>query len=533
MSTERVILLSGHISSGKSTLANGLAQRYHMSIFKTREVLLKRVKGHSQNRRNLQFEGDKLDKKTKGAWIIDELLRWLPPHSSDSAIIVDSIRTSDQASSLRDAFGSRVVHVHLTAPFEELGKRYTSRPGTEGTQGYSDALQNETESHVDDLADIADVVIDTKRCSPEDVLVRAASHLKLNPDMLGFVDVVVGGQYGSEGKGQIAAYLSGEYDLLLRVGGPNAGHKVYEEPEPFTHHQLPSGTRRCEVPLLIGPGAAINVEKLLEEVAKCKVGCDRLRIDPNTMIITKADITAEKRNINSIGSTTQGVGVAMSRRITGRLKSKPPLLARDIPMLRPYLGSALETLADVFSKGGRVLLEGTQGAGLSLYHGFYPHVTSRDTNVSGCLAEAGIPPSRVRRIVMVCRTYPIRVESPVGGSSGPMSQEITMEEISRRSEKSVAEIQQTEITSTTYRKRRIGEFEWDLLRKATLLNGPTDIALTFADYLSAKNERARRFEQLTEETIRFVQEVERVAGVSVSLITTGFNYRSIIDRRSW
>lgn len=533
MRTERVILLSGHISSGKSTLANGLAQRYSMNIFKTRNVLLKRVQEHNQNRKNLQLAGDKLDKKTKGSWIIDGLLKWLPTNSSDLAIIVDSIRTSDQAASLRAAFGSRVVHVHLIAPIEELEKRFASRPGTEGTQGYSDALQNVTESQVDNLADIADVVIDTKRCAPKDVLVRAASYLKLNPDMLGFVDVVIGGQYGSEGKGQIAGYLSGEYDLLVRVGGPNAGHKVYEEPEPFTHHQLPSGTRRCEVPLLIGPGATINVEKFLEEVAQCKVGCDRLQIDPNTMIITKADIAAEKRSNNSIGSTAQGVGIAMSRRITGRLKSKPPLLARDIALLQPYLGSALETLTDIFSRGGRVLLEGTQGAGLSLYHGFYPHVTSRDTNVSGCLAESGIPPSRVRRIVMVCRTYPIRVESPVGGSSGPMSQEITMEEIARRSGKSVAEIQHNEITSTTYRKRRIGEFEWDLLRKATLLNGPTDVALTFADYLSAKNEKAKRFEQLTEETIRFVQEVERVAGVPVSLITTGFNYRSIIDRRSW
>ena len=275
MKTERVILLSGHISSGKSTLANGLAQRYGMNIFKTRDVLLRRVKELNQNRINLQLAGDKLDKKTKGSWIIDALLRWLPSHSSDLAIIVDSIRTSDQASSLRSAFGSRVIHVHLITPLEELEKRFASRPGTEGIKGYSDALQNETESHVDDLADIADVVIDTKRCSPEDVLVRAASHLKLNPDMLGFVDVVVGGQYGSEGKGQIAAYLSGEYDLLVRVGGPNAGHKVYEEPEPFTHHQLPSGTRRCEVPLLIGPGATINVEKLLEEVAKCKVDCDQ------------------------------------------------------------------------------------------------------------------------------------------------------------------------------------------------------------------------------------------------------------------
>ena len=134
---------------------------------------------------------------------------------------------------------------------------------------------------------------------------------------------------------------------------------------------------------------------------------------------------------------------------------------------------------------------------------------------------------------MVCRTYPIRVESPIGGTSGPMSQELTAKEISERSGKDLKEIEKTEITSTTHRKRRFGEFDWVLLRKAALLNGPTDIALTFADYLSAKNENARRFEQLEPDTISFIHEVERVADARVSLIATGFNNRSIIDRRSW
>jgi adenylosuccinate synthase len=74
---------------------------------------------------------------------------------------------------------------------------------------------------------------------------------------------------------------------------------------------------------------------------------------------------------------------------------------------------------------------------VSIHHGTYPHVTSRDTTVSGCLADAGIPPSLVRRIVMVCRTYPIRVESPEGGWSDPMSQEITLEEVSKRDQVSI------------------------------------------------------------------------------------------------
>jgi adenylosuccinate synthase len=77
------------------------------------------------------------------------------------------------------------------------------------------------------------------------------------------------------------------------------------------------------------------------------------------------------------------------------------------------------------------------------------------------------------------------------------------------------------------------EFDWELLRRAASLNGPTDVALTFSDYLSVKNRDARRFEQLSEETIRFIEEIERVAGAPVSLISTRFHSRRIIDRRSW
>ncbi|GAI56309.1 unnamed protein product, partial [marine sediment metagenome] len=195
----------------------------------------------------------------------------------------------------------------------------------------------------------------------------------------------------------------------------------------------------------------------------------------------------------SIGSTKQGVGAATARRILER--DSGPSLARDIPELKPYLDCALEVLEDTFSRNGRVLLEGTQGTGLSLYHGDYPYVTSRDTTVAGCLAEAGIAPNRVRRVVMVCRTYPIRVESPADGTSGPMSQEITWTKVGRRSGKDPKKLRQAEMTSTTQRQRRVGEFDWDLLRRATLLNGPTDVALTFTDYLSKKNADAKRFEQ--------------------------------------
>jgi len=251
------------------------------------------------------------------------------------------------------------------------------------------------------------------------------------------------------------------------------------------------------------------------------------------MIISNADIKKEEKGKTTIGSTGQGVGAAMTRRISGRLSKTPPRMARDIPELQPYRHYAVDILSEAYLEGGRILLEGTQGTSLSLYHGSYPHVTSRDTTVSGCLAEAGIPWNRVRRAIMVCRTYPIRVENPEGGSSGHMSQEITWEEVGRRSGINARKLRETERTSTTDRPRRVGEFDWNLLRKSTLLNGPTDIALTFTDYLYKENRQAMRFDQLHEDTINFIQEVELITGAPVSLIATGFSDRCIIDRRRW
>jgi adenylosuccinate synthase len=147
----------------------------------------------------------------------------------------------------------------------------------------------------------------------------------------------------------------------------------------------------------------------------------------------------------------------------------------------------------------------------------------------------GISPSRVRRVIMVCRTYPIRVQSPAGKgkTSGPMSQPTNWTEISRRSGIELKEFRRVEKGSVSKKKRRVGEFDWDLLRRSAELNGATDIALTFVDYLDIKNRDARRFDQLQPETIRFIEEVERVSGAPVSLISTRFHLRSVIDRRAW
>ncbi len=114
-----------------------------------------------------------------------------------------------------------------------------------------------------------------------------------------------------------------------------------------------------------------------------------------------------------------------------------------------------------------------------------------------------------------------------------MKLKISYHELSKRSGIAVAELKATERTTTTNRQRKLAEFDWEQLRRSVLLNGPTDIALTFVDYLDIKNRDAFRFDQLTIETLRFIEEVERVSGKPVTLISTKFDWRNVIDRRSW
>ncbi len=532
-----IVLLSGSVAAGKSTLSKLLEEEFGFVIVKTWQLLLSRFPEADQDRNTLQELGEKLDAQTSGGWVLEELARVVRKASPDARFVVDAVRMQGQIDEIRRGFGNRVKHIHLQAPREELVSRYKLRRGGPISElaSYDDVLKNATERDVFHLADAADIVVDTKQNTTNDVLVRAACHLGLyGRGYERVVDVLVGGQYGSEGKGQVAAYIAPEYDVLVRVGGPNAGHKVYEDPEPFTFHSLPSGTRVSEAKIVIGAGAVIGVDSIWREISACQLDVSRLTIDPQVMVISDEDIAREESLVRSIGSTGQGVGAATARRILDR-GINHVTLAEHVKKLRPFVRPAREVIEEACRNRSRILLEGTQGTGLSLFHGHYPHVTSRDTTVAGCLAEAGISPSRVRKVIMVCRTYPIRVQNPEegGGTSGYMSQEISFAEIARRSGIGESELRKTETTSTTKKKRRISEFDWVLLKRASELNAPTDVALTFADYINKENRDARRFEQLTKETVQFIQEVERVSEAPVSLISTRFHHRSIIDRRCW
>jgi adenylosuccinate synthase len=533
----RIVILSGPVSAGKSTLAKMLSERYSATIIKTRDLIRKQLPHVKEERSALQRAGEKLDRQDGGAWVKNSLVRFIEDNVVGSAargfFVVDSARIFGQVKSIREAYGTAVHHIHVDASDEVLAKRYAERDGkTKEFESYQNVRRSRTEREVRRLADLADTVVATDRCTPEAVLVRSIALLGLYSRVsTPLVDVLIGGQYGSEGKGNVVGHIAPEYSLLVRVGGPNAGHKVFAEPEPEAYFHLPSGTERApRAQLLLGAGSVIYPRKLMQEIATHRIEADRLTIDPLAMIIEDADIKGEKELVDTISSTGQGVGAATARKIMGRSgKTSPPVrLAKDIAELRPFVRESQPILESAFIRGERILLEGTQGTSLSLHHGLYPHVTSRETSVAGCLADAGIAPTRVRRVIMVCRTYPIRV----GGSSGDMKLEIKYEELARRSGIDINELLKTEATTTTKRQRRLAEFDWEQLRRSTLLNGPTDIALTFVDYLDKANRAAFRFDQLSTDTVRFIEEVERVSGVPVSLISTNFHWRNIIDRRS-
>ena len=536
------MLLSGPVGAGKSTLARRLSERFGATHIVTRDLMKQRAqaagKTFPDDRAGLQKVGEELDKATCGAWVADDLAAVLLRQDRDALVVIDAVRIASQVEAVRTAFGRDVVHVHIHAPRDTLMQRYEARRSMDSEivelSSYEDVERDPTEARIGDLKRDADVVIDSQQSSPADVEVRAAAKLGLFGSSLTKVDVIIGGQFGSEGKGNIAFYMARDYDLLVRVGGPNAGHTV-PLPTPFTHRLLPSGTRANEsAHLLIGPGAVLDLDVILKEIGDCQVEVDRLSIDPNAMMISPEDIKAEGALVEKIGSTGRGVGAATARRIMGRAAVCPPVqLASDVTALRPYIRSAEAVLGSAYKKGDRILLEGTQGTGLSLYHGPYPHVTSRDTTVAGCLAEAGIAPLRVGRVVLVCRTYPIRVQNGSAGTSGPMSQEISLEYVANRSGIPLQELEETEKGSVSGKQRRVSEFDWVQLRRAVELNGATDIALTFADYLDIKNRNARRFDQLTQPTMQFIEEIEQVAGIPVSLIATRFEARSVIDRRQW
>ncbi len=208
----RIILLSGPISSGKSNVGEMLASRSQFVRFKTNQLIKTLLPDTPDERAEMQAAGEKLDRQRGGQWLCDALVRQVSELAQDASIAVDAVRTKGQIDAIRTAYGHRVLHVHLTASKEALSKRYARRKKNYVEYPeYEEVRKSRTERNVSDLTAIADVVINTSRCTENDVYTRLACRVNTTTtSSRPLVDVLVGGQYGSEGKGHIASYLARE-----------------------------------------------------------------------------------------------------------------------------------------------------------------------------------------------------------------------------------------------------------------------------------------------------------------------------------
>ena len=335
--------------------------------------------------------------------------------------------------------------------------------------------------------------------------------------MRGNVTIVIGGQFGSEAKGKVISFLANEFEIAVRTGSPNAGHTVFDEKgKIYKLQQIPATFVNKKCLLFIGAGAFINPDILRKEVKNTETK-ERLFIDSQAGIIEEKHLLQEKELIKEIGSTGAGGGAALINRIW----RKDLKLAKDV--LQDFqIVNVAETLNQKINEGKNLLVEGTQGFGLSLYHGFFPFITSHDTNAANFLAEAGISPLLATEIILVIRTYPIRV----AGNSGPLNNEITWKELSNRIDKKVEEI-----TTITKRIRRVSEFDIEIVKTAITINRPTQIALQFLNYLYPEDENKNSWESLSSEAKNYIENLEYILKVPITLIGTGQSNKAMIDRR--
>ena len=246
------------------------------------------------------------------------------------------------------------------------------------------------------------------------------------------VSVVVGGQFGSEGKGKTALFLAKELcaDVAVPCGWFKFwpyGPTIAKEYAMCSDSSLP----RCCCPRivsLLGPGSYIDPDILQAEIESVDAE-DRVIIDPNAFVITPAhkEHEARRRLGERIGSTLSGTGEAVVDRV--RRQSRDNLASKH-PYLQRFTthGPVRTFLRDRLSRNERIVIEGTQGFGLSnLQSCHYPRVTSRDTTAAAFVAEAGVSPLDVDEVVLVIRAFPIRV----AGDSGPLPKETDWQTIAR------------------------------------------------------------------------------------------------------
>ncbi|MEM2144789.1 MAG: adenylosuccinate synthetase [Candidatus Jordarchaeaceae archaeon] len=329
--------------------------------------------------------------------------------------------------------------------------------------------------------------------------------------------VLVGGFFGDEGKGKIVSYLAikDNPSICVRAGvGTNAGHTVEYKGKTYKLRQIPSGFVQEKSKILIGPGVLVNPDILKKELEETGVG-DRLKIDRQCAIIEEKHIEEDKSSSflkGKIGSTGTGCGPCNAERAMRKVK-----LAKDIPELANYITDVPLEVNTAIDSGENVLIEGTQGTFLSLYHGTYPFVTSKDTTASQACADVGIGPTKVDEVYIVFKSFTTRV------GAGELPGELSEEEAKKRG--------WFEMATVTGRKRRAAPFNFELAKRAVMINGATKAAITKLDVIYPECSGARSIDKLPDEGLAFIRKVEEAIKIPVCLIGTGPKTLDIIDLR--
>lgn len=328
--------------------------------------------------------------------------------------------------------------------------------------------------------------------------------------------VVVGGFFGDEGKGKIISYLAQRDSptIVVRGGaGPNAGHTIEDGDKKYKVRMLPSGFLNKKARLMIGPGVVVNPDVLHKEISEFDVS-KRTFVDYNAGIIEKSHTDADSagRLKEKIGSTGSGTGPANADRAMRTLK-----MAKEIDSLKQYLADVPGEVNAALERDENVLVEGTQGTFLSLFHGSYPFVTSKDVTASGICADIGLGPKNVDDVMVVFKSYVTRV------GEGLLEGEISMEETVSRG--------WAEVGTVTGRQRRAAEFNFDMAKRAVMLNSATQIGLTKLDVLFSECAHKQSFDDLSDNAKAFITKIEDVLNVPVTLIGTGPGVDDIIDLR--
>lgn len=343
------------------------------------------------------------------------------------------------------------------------------------------------------------------------------------------VDIIVGAQWGDEGKGRVTDLLAAEADIVARYsGGDNAGHTVTIGEEIFKLHLIPSGIVHERPACLIGNGAVVNPRVLCAEIERLQqrgvdVSPQRLHLSRHAHLITPAHVALDKareasRGGEAIGTTLRGIGPAYTDKtsreglraglfdeadaffgaVRQHVREKnqmlqafpaeetldPDEVAEELSgyarKLRPYLVESSVYLHNALAENRQILAEGAQGTLLDLDHGTYPYVTSSHPTAGGALTGLGIGPRHVDRVIGVAKAFTTRV----GG--GPFPTELDGEQARRL--RGTGENPWDEFGTTTGRPRRVGWLDTVILRHAVRINGLTELALTKLDILSGWRE---------------------------------------------